>query len=205
MLLCLNHSLNERLNKENVYVAGIIPCPKEPNLLQLNYLLMPLIKEFKEKWQDYHFAPTSTGPSGSFIQVSILTAIADVVAMRKITGFVSHSGRHFVIFALFTRLKLKKLVLHLTTRTYPNHKSTIAKWPWASPQQIQAIFSEDGVKYSVLEDLMYCDATRMVNLDIMHNLILVILNNHAAFKLCIPKSKSKIHFQTRMNSNDTNS
>ncbi|MBW0537035.1 hypothetical protein O181_076750 [Austropuccinia psidii MF-1] len=31
------------------------------------------------------FSPTSTGPSGSFIGVSILTAIADVVSMCKLT------------------------------------------------------------------------------------------------------------------------
>ncbi|MBW0499392.1 hypothetical protein O181_039107 [Austropuccinia psidii MF-1] len=45
----------------------------------------------------------------------------------------------------------------------------------------------------------------MVNLDIMHNLILGILKDHAAFKLCITESKLKIYFRTRRKSNDTNS
>ncbi|MBW0496653.1 hypothetical protein O181_036368 [Austropuccinia psidii MF-1] len=39
----------------------------------------------------------------------------------------------------------------------------------------------------------------------MHNLILGILKDHAAFKLCIPESKSKIHFRSRRKCNDTNS
>ncbi|MBW0587434.1 hypothetical protein O181_127149 [Austropuccinia psidii MF-1] len=91
MLICLNLPPSERLKPENVYVAGIIPGPKEPTSLQLNYLLMPLIKELKELWQGYHFSPTSTGPSGSFSHLAILTAIADVVAMGKLTGFISHS------------------------------------------------------------------------------------------------------------------
>ncbi|MBW0501835.1 hypothetical protein O181_041550 [Austropuccinia psidii MF-1] len=95
MLICLNHLPSEGLKPQNVYVAGIIPGPKELNALQLNYLLMPLIKELKELWQGYHFSLTSTGPSGSFICVAILMAIADVVAMRKLTGFISHSGNHF--------------------------------------------------------------------------------------------------------------
>ncbi|MBW0539593.1 hypothetical protein O181_079308 [Austropuccinia psidii MF-1] len=38
----------------------------------------------------------------------------------------------------------------------------------------------------------------------MHNLILGILKDHAAFKLCIPESKSKIYFRSRRKSNDTN-
>ncbi|MBW0523199.1 hypothetical protein O181_062914 [Austropuccinia psidii MF-1] len=39
----------------------------------------------------------------------------------------------------------------------------------------------------------------------MHNLILGISKDHAAFKLCIPESKSKIYFRSRRKSNDTNS
>ncbi|MBW0538440.1 hypothetical protein O181_078155 [Austropuccinia psidii MF-1] len=140
MLICLNLPPSERLEPENVYVSRNIPGPKEPTSLQLNYLLMPLIKELKELWQGYRFPPTSTGPSGSFIRVAILTAIADVVAMRKLTGFISHSGNPFVVSELFTRLKLRKLVLNFTTHTYSNHKSTIAKWLWESAQQRQAIF-----------------------------------------------------------------
>ncbi|MBW0465134.1 hypothetical protein O181_004849 [Austropuccinia psidii MF-1] len=50
MLICLNLPLSERLKLENAYVAGIIHGPKEPTSLQLNYLLLPLIKELKELW-----------------------------------------------------------------------------------------------------------------------------------------------------------
>ncbi|MBW0580594.1 hypothetical protein O181_120309 [Austropuccinia psidii MF-1] len=167
---------------------------------------MPLINELKELWKGYHFSPTSTGPSGSFIRVAILTAIADVVAMRKLTGFISHSGNHFCNFCTIHKAQIEEIgpQFHYTC-SYQNHKSTIAKWLWATPQQRQAIFSEYGVQYSILEDLPYWDATRMVNLDIMHNLILGILKDHATFKLCIPESKSKIYFRSCSKSNDTNS
>ncbi|MBW0493754.1 hypothetical protein O181_033469 [Austropuccinia psidii MF-1] len=86
-----------------------------------------------------------------------------------------------------------------------SHKSTISRGLWATPKQQQAIFSKYGVRYSILEDLQYWDASRMVNLDIMHNSILGILKDHAAFKLCIPESKSKIYFRSHRKSNDTNS
>ncbi|MBW0491521.1 hypothetical protein O181_031236 [Austropuccinia psidii MF-1] len=91
MLICINLPPSERLKPENFYVAGLIPGPKEPPSLQLNYLLTPLIKELKELWQGYHFSPTSIGPSGSFIHVAILTEIAHVVSMCKLTGFISHT------------------------------------------------------------------------------------------------------------------
>ncbi|MBW0589025.1 hypothetical protein O181_128740 [Austropuccinia psidii MF-1] len=98
MLICLNLHPSERLKAENVYVSGIIPGPKEPTSLQLNCLLIALIKELKELWQGYHFLPMSTGHSGSFICVSILTAIVDVVAMHKLTRFTSHLGNYFCNF-----------------------------------------------------------------------------------------------------------
>ncbi|MBW0483900.1 hypothetical protein O181_023615 [Austropuccinia psidii MF-1] len=45
----------------------------------------------------------------------------------------------------------------------------------------------------------------MVNVDIMHDLILGIVKDHATFKLCIPESKPKIYFRARRKSNVTNS
>ncbi|MBW0570210.1 hypothetical protein O181_109925 [Austropuccinia psidii MF-1] len=146
MLIFLNLPPSEILKPENVYVAGIIPGPKEPIALQLNYLLMPLIKELKELWQGYHFSLTSTVPSEFFIRVAILTAIVDVVAMRKLTGFISHSGNHFCSFFSINKAQSDEIgpQFHYTC-TYPNHKSTIAKWLWPSPQQRQAIFSDYGM------------------------------------------------------------
>ncbi|MBW0546361.1 hypothetical protein O181_086076 [Austropuccinia psidii MF-1] len=146
MLIYLNLPPREILKPENFYIAGIIPGPKEPTAVQLNYLLMPLIKELKELWKGYHFSPTSTGPSGSFIRVAILTAIADVAAMRKLNAFISHSGNHFCNFCTIHKAQIEEIgpQFHYTG-SYQNHKSTIAKWLWASPQQIQSIVSEYGV------------------------------------------------------------
>ncbi|MBW0553711.1 hypothetical protein O181_093426 [Austropuccinia psidii MF-1] len=107
---------------------------------------MPIIKELKELWKGYHFSPTSTGPSGSFILVAILTAIADVVAMCKRTGFISHSGNHFCNFCTIHKAQIAEIgpQFHYT-RSYQNHKSTIAKWLQEAPQQIQEMFSDYGV------------------------------------------------------------
>ncbi|MBW0510043.1 hypothetical protein O181_049758 [Austropuccinia psidii MF-1] len=206
MLIFLNLPPSEILKPENVYVAGIIPGPKEPTALQLNCLLIPLIKELKELWQGYHFSPTTTGPSGSFIHVATLMAIVDVVGMCKLTGFISHSGNHFCNFCTIHKAQIEEICPQFHyTHSYQNHKQTIEKCFWETPKQQKAIFSEYGVRYSILEDIPYCDATRMVDLDIMHNLTLAILKDHSTFELCIPESKAKIYFRSRRESNDTNS
>ncbi|MBW0493885.1 hypothetical protein O181_033600 [Austropuccinia psidii MF-1] len=145
MLIFLNISPSEGLKLENVYVARLIPGQKEPTSLQLNYLLTPLINVLKGLYQGYHFSPTSTGPSGSFIPVSILTVIADVVAICKLTGFISHSGNHFCTFCCIHKAQMAEIGPQFHYRhTYPNYKSTILKWLWATPKQTQAILSKYG-------------------------------------------------------------
>ncbi|MBW0566329.1 hypothetical protein O181_106044 [Austropuccinia psidii MF-1] len=75
------------------------------------------------------FSPTSTGPSGSFIRVAILTAIVDVVSMRKLTGYISHSGNHVCNFCTIHKAQIEEIGPQFNyTRSYQNHKSTIAKW-----------------------------------------------------------------------------
>ncbi|MBW0561434.1 hypothetical protein O181_101149 [Austropuccinia psidii MF-1] len=135
MLICLNLPPSERLKPQNFYAAGITAGLNKPTALQLNYLLMPLITELKELWQCYHFSPTSTGPSGFFICVAILTAIADVVSMHNLTGFISHSGNHFCNFSTIHKAQIEEIgpQFHYTC-SYQDHKSTIEKWLQASPQ-----------------------------------------------------------------------
>ncbi|MBW0552340.1 hypothetical protein O181_092055 [Austropuccinia psidii MF-1] len=150
MLICLNLPPSERFNPENFSFAGIIPGTKKPTALQLNSLLMPLIKELKELWQGYYFSPTSTGPSGIFICVAILMAIVDVVSMRKLIGFIFHSGNHFCNFCNIHKAQIEEIgpQFHYT-RSYQNHKSTTSKWLRATPKQQQEIFSAYGVQYSI--------------------------------------------------------
>ncbi|MBW0463321.1 hypothetical protein O181_003036 [Austropuccinia psidii MF-1] len=118
MLICLNLPPSERLKPENVYVAGIIPGPKEPTSLQFTFLLMSLIKELKELWQGYHFYPSqqvlqdplSVLPSSQPLRMWLPCAsLLDLFLIQETT---------FVIFALFTKLKLKKLVLNFTTHAH---------------------------------------------------------------------------------------
>ncbi|MBW0542632.1 hypothetical protein O181_082347 [Austropuccinia psidii MF-1] len=101
MLICLNLPPSERLKPENVYVAGIIPGPKEPTALQLNYLSIPLIKELKELWQGYHFHPPQQ-------------VLQDPLSVLPSSQPLEMS----LPFALFKKLKLEKLVPNFTTQSH---------------------------------------------------------------------------------------
>ncbi|MBW0552939.1 hypothetical protein O181_092654 [Austropuccinia psidii MF-1] len=112
----------------------------------------------------------------------------------------------FVIFALFTKLKLKKLVLTFTTHAHTKIINQPLPNGFGKPQNNNKKFSLSmECNIQSWKTFLFLDATRMVNLDIMHNLILQILKDHTTFKLFIPESKSKIHFRSHTKSNDTNS
>ncbi|MBW0579992.1 hypothetical protein O181_119707 [Austropuccinia psidii MF-1] len=86
---------------------------------------------------------------------------------------------------------------------YNHQKSTIQQWLQGSKNEFQAIFSEYGGQYSILEGLPYWDSTRMVNVDIMHNIILGALKDYATYKLCIPESSTKKNWPSKAASTES--
>lgn len=188
-LVCLNLPPELRLKPENIYLAAIIPGPKEPTGPQLNLILSPLIKELKDLWKGVYFSQTYKYPQGAVFRVAILTVIADVVAMRKITGFISHSGSKFCNFCMIDKSDIDETeAFQWPSRNIHDHKNQVAGWLHADQRRRNALFTEYGVRYSILEELPYWDATIMSNLDVMHNMILGALKDHAMTKLCLPES-----------------
>nr|CAK26784.1 TPA: transposase domain-containing protein [Phakopsora pachyrhizi] len=204
VLACLNLPPEERLKPENIYIAAIIPGPNEPTGPQLNHLLVPLINKLKELWKGVHLFPTSKDDSGTTIRVVVLTAIADVVAMRKLTGFISHSENYFCNFCTIHKDLINNIGTECAVpRTYKEHKKQVQSWISANQSKRKVLFSNYGVRYSILEELPYWDATKMVNLDIMHNLILGALKDHATYKLQIPESVWKPSYYKGITQNST--
>jgi hypothetical protein len=50
-MACLNLPLDIRYKPENMYLAGIIPGPKQPSLDNLNHYIRPLINDLVDAWE----------------------------------------------------------------------------------------------------------------------------------------------------------
>ncbi|KIK17455.1 hypothetical protein PISMIDRAFT_15089 [Pisolithus microcarpus 441] len=50
-MACLNLPLDVRYKPENMYLAGIIPGPKQPSLENLNHYICPLIAQLATSWE----------------------------------------------------------------------------------------------------------------------------------------------------------
>ncbi|CDO75810.1 hypothetical protein BN946_scf184951.g8 [Trametes cinnabarina] len=180
-LACLNLPPHLRFRPENIYLAAIIPGPKEPSLDQLNHLLRPLVDELYELWARGLFLErTALRFVGRFLRVALVPLVCDLPALRKAAGFASHAAKWF---CSFCRL-IKKLICNIERATWPTrsakeHRHLAAQWRDAATEaERQGLFKEHGVRWSELLRLPYWDPIRFPVVDAMHNLLLGNLRHH---------------------------
>ena len=194
-LACLNLPINERYKPENMFLAGIIPGPKEPPLNTLNHYLTPIVDDFLDFWvPGVRFSRTSNYPAGRLVRCALIAVVCDLPAARKIAGFASFSHQHFCSVCHCTRLKEGygdtnyeswRWRTNAECREFSN---TFANAPNASAQT--AAFDAGGIRFSELSRLPYFDLARCVVVDAMHNLFLGLIKEHFRNVIGIGRSKT---------------
>ncbi|RPD63615.1 hypothetical protein L227DRAFT_474990, partial [Lentinus tigrinus ALCF2SS1-6] len=164
-----------------IYLAGVLPGPKAPSLQEVNHYIAPLVPELLELWDNgVAYTRTALHPDGRLTRGLLVPVVADLGAVRKTTGYGSHSATYFCSFC-----QLKKGDINQTDPT---------KWPrrdcetfrrlskaWYGARSVkerEKLFKAHGVRYSVLLELPYWKPTRYVVLDTMHNLFLGLFQRH---------------------------
>ncbi|CDO76809.1 hypothetical protein BN946_scf185033.g6 [Trametes cinnabarina] len=180
-LACLNLPPHLRFRPENIYLAAIIPGPKEPSLAQLNHLIRPLVDELYELWTHGLFLErTALRFVGRLLRVALIPLVCDLPALRKTAGFAGHSAK---LFCSFCRL-LKKLICNIMRDTWPmrtaaEHRRIATQWRDASTEAERVdLYKEHGIRWSELLRLPYWDPLRFPVVDAMHNLLLGNLRHH---------------------------
>ncbi|OJT15521.1 hypothetical protein TRAPUB_7214 [Trametes pubescens] len=181
-LACLNLPPHLRYRPENIYLAGIIPGPKEPQLDQLNELLHPLVNELLELWNPgIYIEKTALRSGGRQVRAAMIPLVCDLPALRKTAGFASHSAKHFCSFCPLTLDDINNIDRSSwpKSRTWEKHLEFAGKWKAASTEATRSsIFAEHGLRWSELLRLPYWDPTRYAVLDVMHNLFLGEVLHH---------------------------
>ena len=81
-LVCLNLPPHLRFRPEFVYLAGVIPGVKEPQLHELNHFLRPLVDELLELWhRGIYLKATANRPSGRLVYSAIIPLVCDLPAL----------------------------------------------------------------------------------------------------------------------------
>jgi hypothetical protein len=72
---------------EKVFVAGLIPPPRQPTVTTIQSVLCPLVEELSRLYNPGVNIQTSDFPDGTLIRVAIFPVLADREAVPKLIGF----------------------------------------------------------------------------------------------------------------------
>lgn len=180
-MACLNLPPELRYRKENLYLAGVLPGPKGPSVLQVNHFLRPLVGELSDLWKEgLEVSKTASHPSGRRVRGALIPLVSDLGAVRKTAGQASHSATYF---CSFCQLK-KPHINNLDVQAWPRRDCTTFRrhaeaWRDAPDDKARTrLFKSQGIRHSVLLDLQYWKPTRFVVLDTMHNMYLGLFQRH---------------------------
>ena len=183
MLFCLNLPYEHQHLVENTFFAGITPPPKEPNVTTITAISDPIIEHLNVMWHGKTIQ-TYCHPDGVLKRVAVLPAIGDLLALRKALGFAGISSHNF---CSFCHLRLEDIdnldIGSWKMRVGVDVLAASEQWRQATTKvRRKELFSEHGVRYSSLHQLLYRDPVRHTVLGLMHNWIGGILQHHARKK-----------------------
>ncbi len=180
-LVCMNLPDHLRYRPENIYLAGIIPGPKEPETSQINHLLRPLVDELLVLWyRGMIFANVADQTSPLLVCGAMIPLVCDIPALRKAGGFAGHSAAHFCSFCELPRSNMNSLHRDNWPRhSWEEHVEHAKQWLDAqTDKDREDLFKQYGIRWSELLRLDYWDPTRFAVVDAMHNLFLGELRHH---------------------------
>lgn len=103
-------------------VIGVIPGPKEPKL-DINSLLMPLVKEMLSLW-DGIIIKTNRNME-VLVRAALLCVGCDIPAARNVCGYVGHNGFRGCSRCLLAKNLGKRLTTQILISVLGNH---VTKW-----------------------------------------------------------------------------
>ncbi|KZT31806.1 hypothetical protein SISSUDRAFT_956030, partial [Sistotremastrum suecicum HHB10207 ss-3] len=181
-MICLNLPHQLRYKNENMFLAGIIPGPKEPPTTGINHYLSPLIDDFLVLWDPgYQFSCTAQCPNGRVVRCAILPLICDMPGARKAGGLGALNHTKFCYMCHCSgREDLQRVdYSNWVPRTGDEIRKASQDWKNATSKTAQdKVFAEHGVRWTELLRLPYWDSRRFIVVDAMHNLYLNLVKHH---------------------------
>jgi len=182
-MVCLNLPPSIRYKPENMYLAGVIPGPREPSLTQINHLLNPLVEELLEFWTPgIWFTHTPQWNYGRLVRAALVPLVCDLKAARQVMGHGSHSARKFCSICQLPRDQINVMDNDkLVAISSVEYKRRAVKWKNAGSQsEREKTFKKYGIRWSVLLRLPYWDPPRFTVIDTMHTVLLGHLHRHCS-------------------------
>lgn len=173
-MVCHNLPVHLRYRPENIYLVGIIPGPGEPDVDQMNQIMIPIVDNFRQLYKDgVRITGLGQNYASLLVRCALIALVCDLPAARKVAGFMGHSAKAF--FCSFCTLSRQDLaqIENITPRSLENHlRDAIAHRDAPTPSARAAVLAETGIRWSELLRLPYWNPIESTVVDSMHNLFL---------------------------------
>jgi hypothetical protein len=93
-LACLNLPPDERYKPTNLYLAAVIPGPREVDVDQIHPYLHFVVRDLLKLSKGVFFTGTAKHPEGRLVQAFLGPICCDLPAVRKLCGLKSHASHH---------------------------------------------------------------------------------------------------------------
>lgn len=181
-MACLSLPPSLRTRPENLYLAGLIPGPRQPPLEGLNPFVRPLLKTLRTSYEvGTWFTSTHNHPEGRRSREAIVPSVNDLPGANKIAGHASHSASVFCGKCHIVKHdinNLDPLSPAFRPMTAKEHRQRANEWLNADKAKRKAHFKKYGIRYSELLILEYWNPVENVVIDGMHTLFLGIVRHH---------------------------
>lgn len=182
-MACLNLPSEIRYKPENMYIAGIIPGPKQPSLEKLNHYIRPLVDDMVDAWErGIKFSKTARYATGRLTRSAIALAVCDLPAARHLASLAG-IGSHFYCSAC--KCYHKTTYGRVDFETWePRDKETLREFAerWRDAEtsfERERLFKSHGVRYSEMWRLPYWDPSRQLVIDPMHCILEGLAQHHS--------------------------
>ncbi|KLO04449.1 hypothetical protein SCHPADRAFT_802129, partial [Schizopora paradoxa] len=179
---CLNLPPSFRNRQEYVYLASIIPGPREPHKDKINGYLEIVVDQFKKSYEHgTFFSKTYLHPRGIVERSIIALLVADLPGARKCGGMASYSStQNFCSTCHQTLNDINNLEMkNWKPRDINTVKRHAEEWrDTLSINKRKKMYRKNGVRWSAFMALPYWDPLQAIVIDGMHNLFLGLCSFH---------------------------
>jgi hypothetical protein len=181
-MICLSLPPELRYLEENVYLAGVIPGPKEPAVDATNHFVTPLINDLLVSYKrGVRYSRTHLHPAGRISRSAVVPVIADTMASKKVTGNCGHGATYFC-----SRCRLPRNAIdNLDPKTWPRgltrleHEEIANDWQLADSKFARdKYFKKHGIRWSPLVLLPYWQPSAWTITEAVHVLLLGLIPRH---------------------------
>lgn len=194
VLYCLNLPIEIRFLLENVFILGLIPPAGSPDVWTISHILPFLTESFNKFAEPGQVLETHDNPQGVSVLARLLALIADLGAVRKVAGYVSHSADCFCSFCHIRKDQIDNLKWNQWSyRDGPTVHAQALAWKALPTLQDQKTASKkNGVRWTPIHDVYKWDPVRHVVLGYMHNWLEGVLQHHLRILWGIGRTKKAV-------------